>query len=906
MESLNSLVTFTNWLFLASIKAIVVVALVIIVQILFRKKLSAKWQHALWFLVIAKLVLPFEVPSPASIYNFLTAQKPILLQNPIVIQTHTVHSTPTTLQSQSIPPEPIVGPPLITDVNIHFTSVQILSLIWLFIVAILSIATFVLNRRMHKKLKNRQKVIDTKIMDLFGRCKMQMGINKVGLYSIQKSKTPMLYGLKSPHLLFPDHLLISLGEEELKHVFFHELAHYKRHDILIGFVTTFLQVLNWFNPVIWYAFYKMRMDRERACDELVLAKLGPEELAEYGRTLITLFENVSKNYYMPLAVGIVDSNNGLKGRLKMIMNYSKKPVWMTFVGIILMIVIGTFALTREKNKSFISGHINYESGAPTDTVYVGLYPLGSDRYLGRHEKLEKILSSDFAMEAEPGIYTLAIYSFEYELHRQDLYIPEKGAKVILEIDLPRVGIPAEFKQVKIKANYCNWIFADAVELTKENDIWRLKDTSILKKGERYQIVIDGLHRWDMNERNFAVIHSWTTINSLYSGGEITFDPKMFRQPMAEAKVKAKGYNDDNELRTMAQELSKIRDEVHEAEHLLGTLSIEQVDSMYLDFAQKFNILEKQFAGTFGQIFLEEKMTSLSHFHPIHFKMRNIWRESKGDTNKINAFYQSKEMQDFISEKKSLLERLDPESIFLEGRFIHDYLSLDYIIKKSKKTSKELGLNEGYFADYLTKFSEKAKNKTMAANIKFIVGSNLARSEDEKDRASAKIILNKLKEKYPENGNVEMGFVDDLLQSLKIVIGSKAPDFAVETLSGKSVKLSNLQGKFVFLDFWGSWCGPCRGEIPNLKKLYNSVTRDDLVILGLANDDSTKLCEYIKSEKIPYQNILAKKELLSEYGISAYPTTFLITPDGEIYAKNLRGEKLVDLVMEKMDEYNRKI
>jgi peroxiredoxin len=138
--------------------------------------------------------------------------------------------------------------------------------------------------------------------------------------------------------------------------------------------------------------------------------------------------------------------------------------------------------------------------------------------------------------------------------------------------------------------------------------------------------------------------------------------------------------------------------------------------------------------------------------------------------------------------------------------------------------------------------------------------------------------------------------------LDVVVGSQAPDFDIVTLAGEEIKLSNLKGKFVFLDFWGSWCGPCRGEIPNMKNLYHSFARKDLIVLGIAEDDSTRLCEYIETEKIPYPNALASKEILTEYGISAFPTTLLIAPNGEICAKNLRGAELVDRVREQINSF----
>ena len=68
----------------------------------------------------------------------------------------------------------------------------------------------------------------------------------------------------------------------------------------------------------------------------------------------------------------------------------------------------------------------------------------------------------------------------------------------------------------------------------------------------------------------------------------------------------------------------------------------------------------------------------------------------------------------------------------------------------------------------------------------------------------------------------------------------APDFEIQTVAGKHMKLSDFRNKFVFLDFWGTWCGPCRAEIPNIKKMANTIPSDKLQVIGLAKDESAKL------------------------------------------------------------------
>ena len=172
-----------------------------------------------------------------------------------------------------------------------------------------------------------------------------MDVKNIQVYTTPSITSPLLYGMVSPKILLPEKLTNTLSHSEIKHVFLHELAHYKRNDIQIAWMTTLLQIVHWFNPLIWFAFYKMRLDREKACDEMSLSKLEGEKPQIYGRTIISLLENVNPGFRTPVTVGIVDTNFGLQGRLKMIKNYTKKSYWWTLFAILLITSIGTMALT---------------------------------------------------------------------------------------------------------------------------------------------------------------------------------------------------------------------------------------------------------------------------------------------------------------------------------------------------------------------------------------------------------------------------------------------------------------------------------------------------------------------------------------------------------------------------------
>jgi peroxiredoxin/outer membrane lipoprotein-sorting protein len=119
-------------------------------------------------------------------------------------------------------------------------------------------------------------------------------------------------------------------------------------------------------------------------------------------------------------------------------------------------------------------------------------------------------------------------------------------------------------------------------------------------------------------------------------------------------------------------------------------------------------------------------------------------------------------------------------------------------------------------------------------------------------------------------------------------GQPAPDFSLQSLDGKTYKLSDLKGKVVLIDFWATWCGPCREELPSIEKLHKEFSGKGLVVLGINDEDKEKVQQFVNQQKLTFPTLLDSGGAVARtYKVNAIPRVILIDKDGKI-VKDITG------------------
>jgi len=336
-----------GWLLQTTWRAAVIAVIILLAQWLLRNRLSPAWRHGLWFLLVARLLMPTTPNSAVSVFNltkwprrqakFVTgAAAPTVMDNlpSRAVLSRRRGETPFPPGAAPETPNPTMPFPAGTAIaaaqpvapSVNWMSLAALA--WIAGVLVLTLRLVCVERRFRRRLACSAPASDESAGPLLEECAQTLRVReRVEVIETEEVDSPAVYGLWRKRLLLPEGLREQLSAEELRHVLLHELAHIKRRDPELNWLLVMLQILHWFNPMLWFAFARARGDRELATDDLALAHTQERERKSYGETILKVLEGLTPQRALPGLVGIAESKAQIRARIRAIARGGGAPRW---------------------------------------------------------------------------------------------------------------------------------------------------------------------------------------------------------------------------------------------------------------------------------------------------------------------------------------------------------------------------------------------------------------------------------------------------------------------------------------------------------------------------------------------------------------------------------------------------
>jgi beta-lactamase regulating signal transducer with metallopeptidase domain len=373
LEQVNSLGRqFAEFGWPMLIQSSALITILLLVDLLLRKKVRAVFRYWIWMLVLVKLLLSTTLWSPVSVGNWVgdklavvpvsetavetggekarlnTNTEPVLLDEPISGEVDNAVAPARTADVEQAAP---VAAARTAETVTPVTWQAVVFLIW--VVVVLALGLLLAQRAMFVcGLVRQAKEVNGLMNDTLRFCCKLMGVKPTfGLKVSANATSPAVCGLFRPVILVPANLGSTLGAEHLRMVLLHELAHIRRGDLWVNLVQTLLQIVYFYNPLLWLANWMIRRVREQAVDEAVQVALG-EKAGQYPETLLNVAKFVFERPAMSLRlVGVVESKNALAGRIKRMLNRPvPKSAKLGILGSLAIILFAVLLLPMAKAK----------------------------------------------------------------------------------------------------------------------------------------------------------------------------------------------------------------------------------------------------------------------------------------------------------------------------------------------------------------------------------------------------------------------------------------------------------------------------------------------------------------------------------------------------------------------------
>lgn len=346
----------------------ILIAVIIALRCLLKGKLSLRLQYALWGLVLLRLLIPFSIGSSGiSVTNAIPDDVPeAILSMGIPVGIHTAPSndapkppvpaasnTPSAVPAQ--PGTETVFQNHVADISIKVTDwVFLAKAIWLTGVAVVGLWLLVSNLRLARKLKKSRRVLAAE------HCRLPV-------YLSDALDTPCLLGIFHPSIYVTSEA--AEDETRLRHILEHEMTHCRHGDHIWSVLRGVCLAIHWYNPLVWWAAVLSRNDSELACDEATIRRIGENERAEYGRTLIRMTCQ-KRPALLTAATTMTGGKNSIRERITLIARKPKMAVY-TLVAVVLIAAVAvgcTFTGAKDDDNTADADVTLYDCGGLTVAI----------------------------------------------------------------------------------------------------------------------------------------------------------------------------------------------------------------------------------------------------------------------------------------------------------------------------------------------------------------------------------------------------------------------------------------------------------------------------------------------------------------------------------------------------------
>lgn len=384
-----------------TLAASMVILAVLFIQYVLRRFINARVRYLLWLLVIARLLLPAVPDSPVSMLHILGNSKHLLTtildKGPDTGAskgdyqelapgegdqvTYPANNTVRDTQGQTDTAWQKDGAAAVNRSSAQAVDyplwLKIGTGIWLLGVMLMLLNGLLYIRRMHRERRRLRRVNAPEILKVVLATRRQFGIRRaIPIYTGGSANNPYLSGLLRPWIFVPEQALRELDASRLRHILAHELAHCKRRDMLWNLLGSLAATIHWFNPLMWLAIRRMKIDREVACDAYVLEVLGEEEAIDYGLTLVEFLKRFSRvrERRGHLYFSNPQQRQQIRRRISMIQSFKKGSYRISAAAVILVALLSIVMLTGvsgEPGDSAVTEPVANSAGTHAEGVAAG-------------------------------------------------------------------------------------------------------------------------------------------------------------------------------------------------------------------------------------------------------------------------------------------------------------------------------------------------------------------------------------------------------------------------------------------------------------------------------------------------------------------------------------------------------